>query len=115
MHFVCLTVNREWLRNTEAGTGSYGAVTIVTVLVVILYQGLLRVVNHNKIDAIAKHEKSKIHSRSKEIEEQKAVQKSEAAYILITLNKCNIKTRENFQNMSYFCLKESTNFRFYVA
>ena len=57
MHLVCLTVNRECLRNTEAGTGSCGAVNIVTVLVVILYQGLLRVVNHNKIDAIAKHEK----------------------------------------------------------
>ena len=49
MHLVCLTVNREWLRNTEAGTGSCGAVNIVTVLVVILYQGLLRVVNHNKL------------------------------------------------------------------
>ena len=89
------TVDRPWLLDTEAGMvckscKHYHSSTSDP------KSSFIKGCQSYKLDAIVKHEESKMHVRSIQIEEQlqKPIQKSDAANILVTLNKCNAEKLE---------------------
>ena len=89
------TVDRPWLLDTEAGMvckscKHYHSSTSGP------KSSFIKGCQSYKLDAIVKHEESKMHVRSIQIEEQlqKPIQKSDAANILVTLNKCNAEKLE---------------------